>query len=352
MSTGALSQIRVSRALGIALLAIAFAAVVTTSAWAQKSIAVGGYLTVFGNPDQTPPLWTLVGDGFSVLGSGGDIGNPGGGGCRPCVAGSRMRMSGIFTGVTLGSGLAVVNGALIRPVFFAGQLNFHAKAAVMPDFDGNSWRNVTVPFNLGTDSVLQGYADSLRTQLLFTIRPLIGTGTATLHLNQFVSSSGPLYEFVSVTYSFGPGVNLLEKSGFEEYTSPALGVPGWVSDPIRQTPAFSDTNQPYSGANNGACFTSDLLDCGVYQEVTAPSTGTYTLTFYATSDRDGGFVGANVNDATVVYSSVEARGFRNYGAPYTMTFQATAGDTIRVWMYSPPIPGYVVIDDVSLIGPQ
>jgi hypothetical protein len=35
-----------------------------------------------------------------------------------------------------------------------------------------------------------------------------------------------------------------------------------------------------------------------------------------------------------------------------MTFLATAGDTIRVWMYSPAILGYVVIDDVSLIGPQ
>jgi hypothetical protein len=261
-------------------------------------------------------------------------------------------MMGVFVGETLGSGQAVVNGALIRPVFFAGQLNFHASAAVMPDFDGNSWRNVSVPFNMGTNSFLQGYADSARTQLLFTIRPLIGTGTATLHLHQFVSPTGPLYEFRSVTYTFGPGVNLLEKPGFEEYTAPALGVPGWVSDSIRQTPAYSDTNQPYSGANNGACLTSDFLDCGIYQEVTAPSTGTYSLTFYATADRDGGLVGANVNGAIAVSSSVEARGFRNYGAPYTMTFPATAGDTIRVWMYSPAIPGYVVIDDVSLIGPQ
>jgi hypothetical protein len=34
-----------------------------------------------------------------------------------------------------------------------------------------------------------------------------------------------------------------------------------------------------------------------------------------------------------------------------MTFQASAGDTIRVWMYSPATPGYVVIDDVSLTTP-
>ena len=125
-----------------------------------------------------------------------------------------------------------------------------------------------------------------------------------------------------------------------------------MSDPIRETPAFSDSSQPRSGANNGACSTQDYLDCGIYQVVTAPSTGTYTLTFFATADRDGGLVGANVNDALAASSPVEARGFRNYGAPYTMTFDATVGDTIIVWMYSPAIPGYVVIDDVSLIGPQ
>ena len=31
-----------------------------------------------------------------------------------------------------------------------------------------------------------------------------------------------------------------------------------------------------------------------------------------------------------------------------MTFAATAGDVIRVWMYSPATPGYVVVDDADL----
>jgi hypothetical protein len=257
-------------------------------------------------------------------------------------------MGGFYSGTTLGSGTAVVNG-VSRGVFFAGQLVFQAKDAVIPDFDGNSWRNVTVPFHMAPGSFLQGYADSARTQLLFTIRPIIGTGTATLHLSQ----GGTFYNFESVTYTFGPGINLLQKPGFEEYTTPALGLPGWVSDtPFRETDAFSDTSQPYSGANNGACSTTAALDCGIYQEVTAPSTGTYMLTFYATADRDGGLIGADVNGALAISSPVEARGFRNYGAPYTMTFQATAGDRIRVWMYSPAMPGFVVIDDVSLVVSQ
>jgi len=350
-------QKQVARALGVAFLAIGGGVAVTTTAWAQQSaIVVGGVLNVFGVTSfPGSPSWTLVGDGISVFGGGGEAGNTGGQDCTPCRPGRSIAMSGTFEGQSLGSGSAIVNGVRYGQVFFAGVLNFHANAAVMPDFDGNSWRNVTVPFTLGTgDSFLLGYADVARTQLLFTIQPLIGRGTVTLQVRQTLSPDPLLsfYDWSSTTYTFGPGVNLLEKPGFEEYTPPALGVPGWVSDPNRQTPAKSESNQPHSGSNNGACFTPESLDCGIYQEVTAPSTGTYLLTFYATADRDGGLVGAHVNGVQAVSIPVEARGFRNYGGAYTMTFPATAGDIIRVWMFSPAIPGYVVVDDVSLIGPQ
>jgi len=47
-------------------------------------------------------------------------------------------------------------------------------------------------------------------------------------------------------------------------------------------------------------------------------------------------------------ANVEPRGWRNYGEPYVMTSTAEAGEQIRVWMYSPAIQGYVVIDDVTL----
>jgi hypothetical protein len=146
------------------------------------------------------------------------------------------------------------------------------------------------------------------------------------------------------------GQNLLQQSGFEGYTPPALGAPGWVSDPIRHVPAKSETNQPHSGAKNGACWTPTNGDCGIYQEIAAPATAQYTLVFWATADRSGGFVGANVNGSNVAANAVSARGFGNY-AQYVMTFQASAGATIRVWMYSPSTPGYVVIDDVSLTTP-
>jgi hypothetical protein len=145
-----------------------------------------------------------------------------------------------------------------------------------------------------------------------------------------------------------PAPNLLADGGFE------LGyLAEWRSDhPYRQTPAKVESFQPRSGAYNAACWTPADLDCGVYTEVQAFHSGTYTLTFYATADRAGGLVGANVNGTTAASAAVEPRGWRNYGDPYVQTFTAVAGDTIRVWMYSPATPGYVVVDDVRLTVPD
>jgi hypothetical protein len=110
-------------------------------------------------------------------------------------------MAGNFSGDTLGSGRAVAYGALYIPVYFGGVLSFTADAAVMPDFDGNTWTNVTVPFTLGADSFLIGYSDPNRTMPLFSI-PLSGQGIATLHLLEFVDAFGtPFYFFRSVTYT-------------------------------------------------------------------------------------------------------------------------------------------------------
>jgi hypothetical protein len=148
-----------------------------------------------------------------------------------------------------------------------------------------------------------------------------------------------------------PGQNLLVQGGFEGYAPPSLGAPGWISDqPLRQIPAKSETNQPRSGATNGACWSTTNADCGMYQEVVASVTGSYRLVVYAAADRTGGWVGANVNGRGVASSAVSAGGFGNY-AQYTMDFQASAGETIRVWMYSPASPGFLVIDDVSLFVP-
>ena len=172
-------------------------------------------------------------------------------------------------------------------------------------------------------------------------------GLAVTSHNQTVLNQARFAD-LAITPATSPS-NLLLKGSFEEYAPPRLGLPGWVSDDYRQHPAESDFNQPHTGAKNALCSSTVNLDCGLYQDVTAPSTGTYTVTFYETANRPGGLIGANVNGQLAVSTTVEARGFRQYGSPYTMRFEASANDIIEVWMYSPNTPGYVAIDDVSLV---
>jgi hypothetical protein len=167
----------------------------------------------------------------------------------------------------------------------------------------------------------------------------------TSHDNAVLNTS--IFDHVTVTMHVSVH-NLLQFGDFEEYVPPTLGPPGWLSDnPLRQVAAKSETNQPHSGKQNGACWTPEFFDCGLYQEKIAPATGGYTLRLFATADRPGGLVGVNLNGQTATSQDVAVRQFGDY-AEYTMPFSAHAGDTIRVWMYSPPTPGYVVIDDVSL----
>jgi hypothetical protein len=143
--------------------------------------------------------------------------------------------------------------------------------------------------------------------------------------------------------------NLLVESGFEGYTPPNLGPPGWISDqPLRPVPAVTDTH-PQGGRQNGACIQTTYQDCGLYQEVVAPETGSYGLTYFVTSDRGGGLVGVNLNGQAQTSQEIPVRAQGNYGAvPQTLHFFTTAGTTIRVWMYSPASPGFTAIDDVVL----
>jgi hypothetical protein len=150
---------------------------------------------------------------------------------------------------------------------------------------------------------------------------------------------------------YSPGENLIINGGFEVSSIPSLG-PGWVSDAIRQSPAQSETAEPHDlGLKNGACRTTVSLDCGIYQDVVVPAAGTYTITIWANASRPGAFVGANVNGTLAGSSSVPVGGTGVYTRSVIARAFA-AGDTVRVWLYSPASPGSAVIDDVSMIRQQ
>jgi hypothetical protein len=144
-----------------------------------------------------------------------------------------------------------------------------------------------------------------------------------------------------------PLPNLLINGGFEDSTPPATG-PGWVSDTtLRQLAAQSETAAPRNGTKNGACRTTSL-DCGIYQEVTVPAglpANVFTFSIFASADHPGALVGVDVNGQfRGTAGRVAVGGYQQY----SLGFYAHAGDVIRVWMYAPGTPGFVVIDDASL----
>jgi regulation of enolase protein 1 (concanavalin A-like superfamily) len=258
-------------------------------------------------------------------------------------------------GVMLRGSLAANAPAVILDVLPNGQLEFMARpqaGADMAFLAGGAaafpvWLKLARSGNVFTGSVSpDGFNWSVVGSTSFDAGPSMHAGLAVTSHDRTVLNQARFAE-LAITPATAPS-NLLLKSSFEEYAPPALGLPGWVSDDYRQSPAQSDFNQPHSGAKNGLCYTNVNLDCGLYQDVTAPSTGTYTVTFHATANRPGGLIGANVNGRLAISTGVEARGFGQYGSPYTMRFEASANDIIEVWMYSPNTPGYVAIDDVSL----
>jgi len=150
------------------------------------------------------------------------------------------------------------------------------------------------------------------------------------------------FDHVSVTSSPAPTGNLLQNPGFEDSVVPEMG-PGWVSDSFRQAPAQTETAMPHSGSKYGACETTTAVDCGIYQDLTAPANGNYLFTAYVAADKPGVLLGVNVNGVGT-WQQVQTGGY----APYAIGRFLRAGDAVRVWLYSPASPGNVFIDDASL----
>lgn len=181
----------------------------------------------------------------------------------------------------------------------------------------------------------------------------VGTAEATLPSDESgivgmaVSSHDPshtntsTFDHVSV---IGGAVNIVVNPGFEESTAGSLG-PGWVSDSSRQKAATIDTATPYAGAVAGACVTTPTQDCGIYQDITLPQTGSYMFAAWVSADHAGGLVGFNAGGTTAWSNNVSNSGPGHYEFHFT-SFSGHAGDVIRVWLYAPSVAGKISIDEV------
>jgi hypothetical protein len=160
---------------------------------------------------------------------------------------------------------------------------------------------------------------------------------------------------VTNTTSPGPDKNLVVNGSFESGDTRS-----WFSDRA-MTFELDENLQQRTGVYNAACWhsTENSGDCSIVQHVSVPEAGTYRVTIYAKADRRGAWVGANLiaqsSETQPFVTPVESRSA--YWGPdalypyfkYEGTVSAQAGDTIKVWAYSPNLPGWLVVDDVSIV---
>ena len=329
------------------------------SGWTQHDVGAVG---LAGTATATDGVFTVAGAGADIWGSA-DAFNAvtqmvtGNTTIVARVAGEQNTNTFAKAGLTMG-GLAPDEARVILDVRPEGNIEFMARLA-----DGSA-----MSFLSGTSTTIPVWLQLVRAGDQFTgsissdgsaWTPIGSVGVslpATLSAGLAVTShdvtvlNTSTFDNVSVTAATisSTSSNLLQNPGFESSVPPALSAPGWVSDSFRETSAQSETAEPHSGAMNGACRTTESLDCGMYQDVTAPSDGTYTFTAFANASRSGAWIGVNVNGASAQSTPVQARGVGAYGAAYSLSFAAKAGDTIRVWLYSPGTPGSAVLDDTSV----
>ena len=109
-----------------------------------------------------------------------------------------------------------------------------------------------------------------------------------------------------------------------------------------------ETNSPYQGMYDGYLHPNSNQDVGMQQDMTAPQTGWYSLTAYCATNLSGDVqLGLNINGSLVKNYFVTA----NAGyTPYTIQFQAQAGQTISVWYYAGRQNGWATIDNVQIVS--
>lgn len=78
-----------------------------------------------------------------------------------------------------------------------------------------------------------------------------------------------------------------------------------------------------------------------------PQRGAYIVTLFANTDRPGALIGFDLNGTSYPDAPVDVRIPGNY-SQYVRGLILSAGDTLRVWMYSPANGATVTLDDVTL----
>jgi len=145
--------------------------------------------------------YNIAGQNFTIATIGnGETGNAPSATCSPCVSGMPVSAGGFFTGNSLGSGNATINGSTFNNIGFLGTFNIGSAPIILPV--GTSDLVFVVPFQLTGDITgCQPDNTSCITQVFST--QISGQGIATLRYRFDTTFNGlSLYSFQSLTFQF------------------------------------------------------------------------------------------------------------------------------------------------------
>jgi len=144
--------------------------------------------------------YNLFGTNFSFTGSNGDEGNSPVTDCHPCGSNLPVALGGFFTGSSLGSGSATINGQTFNNIDFPGTFNIGGGPVFL---SGTQDITVTVPFAFSGD--IMGCTDSASCGVpLFTTQQLVGQGlvTAVFTFSGTLPDGTTFYDFKSIDFTF------------------------------------------------------------------------------------------------------------------------------------------------------
>ncbi len=194
----------------------------------------------------------------------------------------------------------------------------------------------------GTESLVDLYSSTRQDQVLVYTSPVLSLGQHTIkvRVTGTKNSSSTGYSVIADRVDIANITNLISNPDFE-----TGNLNSWSSE-WNPSLAGIETNYPYGGTYDAYLHPTSSADVAVYQTVTAPSTKTYALKAYCAANISNAVqLGVDVNGTQVGHTYITAN---NGYTQYTITFNASAGQTIKVWYYANKTSGWATIDDVEL----
>lgn len=240
--------------------------------------------------------------------------------CTPCSGGQKVGNIGTNGGSLQFNGINAASAGN-----YALTISYTSGEARTATMSVNGGAGVTIAFPT---------TGSWSTPAAITVPVTFISGNNTI---MFSNSTGWAPDFDKINWTTGG--NLLTNPGFE-----TGNLSGW-SQEFNASLSGLESSYPHGGSYDAYLHPTSGQGVSLAQSIVASRTGTFTVTAYCAASGAAPAIGIDVGGTQVVNMSVTADGaYRQY----TQTFSAVAGQTIKVWYYTPAGSGWAVLDDVSV----